>query len=85
MAKRNEITVTVKRDGHEYEATVNRLTGRVDVTQDGHVAGNGHWSGERIDACAAHLGDSEEQSERAYEALDEAIADALVEAGEGAS
>lgn len=67
-------TITARAAG--YVATVDTDTMAVSISRDGVWSGDGKWdqAGRKIDSCAADLGDE------AYDALDEAIGDALDEA-----
>lgn len=68
-----EITITL--NGHEYTATLTRgpqdERTSVSICRDDIWAGNGYWSGKRIEDCAANLGDE------VYDALDREIDDAF--------
>ena len=61
-----DFTVTVHVENTQYTATVEGSD--VSIDAQGHWAGDGVWSGARIDDCAADLPDA------AYDALDAAIA-----------
>ena len=68
-----EVTITL--NGHEYTATLARgpqdTRTSVSISKDGIWAGNGYWSGKRIEDCAANLGDE------VYDELDSEIDDAF--------
>lgn len=68
------VTATVTMFDSAITATVSR-TGRVDISVDGHWAGNGQWSDMIMD-CPARFG-SDAQTDAVYEALDCAIQDAI--------
>jgi len=48
---------------------------KISVTEDGVWAGTGTFNNGSIENCAAVLGDDRDMSERAYDAIEEAIAD----------
>lgn len=79
---RHAMETTITLNGHEYTVTLARgpqdTRTTVSICRDGHWAGNGWWTGSRIEDCPADLGDE------AYDALDEAVADAFAR-GEGAA
>ena len=73
VARPRKISVTIDHDDTTYTATLDGA--KVTISRDGMWSGDGRWTGKAITDCAANIGDE------VYDALDEALVDAI---GEGA-
>ncbi len=75
-----QASVTYK--GIEYAASLEPWGGgqlRVEICHDGHWVGRGKWEDDQITDCDARLGSCVDETEEIYEALDEALSDALAD------
>ncbi len=66
--KETEMTSTVKTLNHTFIAHVH--DGKVNIWKDGNWAGRGNFKDNRISDCAAQLGDTPEETESIYCALE---------------
>ncbi len=71
-------TVKIEMYGSTITATVD-ADSMVSISVDGVWAGDGIWEGQIVD-CAAQFG-SDVQTDEVYDALDEALQDAIDDAG----
>jgi hypothetical protein len=72
---------TVTATAADYVITLNLETNRVTICREsGEWAGDGWWRDGRIVDCSAHLADDPDESERLYEALEDALGDEIDEA-----
>jgi hypothetical protein len=72
-------TITATAEG--YSVALDTETRTVTICREsGEWAGDGRWEDGRIVDCAARLGDDPDESERIYEALEDALGDELDEA-----
>jgi len=76
MTTKTAKTITATAEG--YTATL--TDDRVSISRSGVWAGDGRWEDGRIVDCAARLGETADESEAVYEALETALQDELDEA-----